>query len=65
MAKNHNKKPNKPKYSEIIINGLIDLIVGTLLIIIVKLWTNDVKVEKVKPLYPNYHTINKVPLSGI
>ena len=52
MAENHNKKPNKPKYSEIIINGLIDLIVGTLLIIIVKLWTNDVKGREGKTSLP-------------
>ncbi len=31
------KKPTKPDYQSIIINGLIDLIVGTLLILINKL----------------------------
>lgn len=36
MAKK-NKKPTKVKYSEILINALVDLIVGTLLIIIGKL----------------------------
>lgn len=36
MAKK-NKKPTKVKYKEILITALIDLIVGTLLIIIGKL----------------------------
>lgn len=36
MAKK-NKKPTKPNYKEILINGLIDLVVGTLLILISKL----------------------------
>lgn len=37
MAKKKKKKPTKGKYSEILINALVDLLVGTLLIIIGKL----------------------------
>ncbi len=36
MAKK-TKKPTKPKYPEILINGLVDFIVGLLLILIGKL----------------------------
>lgn len=37
MAKPKKKKPNKPKYLELLISALIDLIIGTLLIIIDRL----------------------------